>query len=646
MAEVKVSVIVAMYKAEKHLKRCIESIISQSESQMEIILINDGSPDRCGEIAREYAALDHRIRVIHKENGGVASARNCGLEKACGRYIVFVDSDDWIDRDYIKILMQKSIELDADIVQCNICYEWPHGISKDRPSDFPDNFFVKKPGFKEHIYYKMLVGIQMNSVWRTLYKREVLQGLRFDEKLETCEDLVFSIKAFTNARSFAFVDLPLYHYFQNDEGLTGRGLSLKKRFRCNFYVSKVLYEHLKIWKMDSLKNRSLVLMRIVNITFSKALRLFRGYLKQTVKMNILQIADYPAPYGGNFIASLEALDKKVRQNNGNVFYLFPQKVKEYGWIKELRQKGFHIYYYSDSIIKNHILLRKIAKKHDINIFHVHFTNMKISLPATLACLASLGRKKQITHMHVEYVKKSFIKELLRRVSKWGTFYMGCSEFVSGQLMKSGFSGKRVFCAENAIDFSRLDKYELLANAQYGIEGTAKKVLIFGYNWYVKGVDLALEAVAELIREQRSIVLLIPVAANKENLEQYILQRFGSIPPWVKILEPRNDIASYYRFADLFISPSRQEGFCYALVEAAYCKVPVVASDIPAQKNLRLTRDVWVKAGDTGALKAGIEKALYSSRQELLDAQKAIVEEHYELDRWARRVSDVYNEVIK
>ncbi len=645
MAEVKVSIIVAMYRAEKHLKRCIESIVFQSEAQMEIILVNDGSPDRCGEIAQAYAALDQRIKVIHKENGGVASARNCGLEKACGSYIVFVDADDWIDVDFIKLLIQKSIELDADIVQCNICHEWPNGVSRHGSSAFPEGFFIKKQAFKEHIYHKMLVGIQMNSVWRTLYKREVLQGLRFEEKLETCEDLVFSIKAYTKARSFAYVNMPLYHYFQNNEGLTGRGLSLKKRYRCNFYVSKVLYEHLKIWNMNSMKNRCLVLLRIVNITLSKALRICTGYLNGTVKMNILQIADYPAPYGGNFIASLEALDKRLRQNNRTVIYLFPQKVKEYEWIKDLREKGFDIYYYSDSIFDNLILLGRITKKHNINIFHMHFTNMRISLPATLLCLASLGGKKQIMHMHVEYIKKSFIKELLRRVSKWGSFYIGCSEFVSSQLRESGFSKKRVFCAENAIDFSRLDKYKPLTNAQYGIEAGDKKVLIFGYNWYVKGVDLALEAVSELIGEQKRIVLLISVAANREKLEEYILQKYGCIPRWVKILEPRNDIGSYYRFADLFISPSRQEGFCYALLEAAYCRLPVAASDIPAQKNLRLTGEVWVKAGDAAALKAGIDKALYDSKQELLDSQKAVVAEHYQLDRWVQRVLDVYDEVI-
>lgn len=639
------SVIVAMYKAEKHLKRCIESIISQSEAEIEIILVNDGSPDRSGELAQEYAALDHRIKVIHKENGGVASARNYGLRNACGRYIVFVDSDDWIDKDFIKALMEKSIELDADIVRCNICYERPNGISHYGVSDFPDSFFIEKQDFKEHIYYKMLVGIQMNSVWRTLYKREVLQGLSFDENLETSEDLDFLIKACTNAQSFAFVDLPLYHYFQNNEGLTGSGLNLKERFRCNLYVSKILYEYLKIWNMNTLKNRMLVSLRIANITFSKAYRVFTGRINERVKMNILQIADYPAPYGGNFISSLEALDKKVCQNHGTTFYLFPEKVKEYGWTKELRQKESVIYYYTDNILKNCYLIRKIAKRHSIDIFHVHFTNMKISLPTTLVCLASLGRKKQITHMHVEYIKKPVIKEFLRRVSKWGTFYMGCSEFVSNQLRQSGFSSKRVFCAENAIDFFRLDKYETLTNKEYGIEHTAKKVLIFGYNWYVKGVDLALEAVAELVREQRNVVLLISVAANQEKLEQYILERFGRIPPWVKMLEPRNDIASYYRFADLFISPSRQEGFCYALVEAAYCKVPVVASDIPAQKNLKLVGDVWVKSRDTVSLKAGIEKALYCSNQELLESQKAIVAEHYQLDRWAQKVLDIYRQII-
>ena len=117
MAEL-ISVIVPVYKVEKFLARCLDSIISQTYENMEIILVDDGSPDSCGSICDEYAQRDARFRVLHKENGGLSDARNCGVEIASGAYIAFIDSDDYIAPNYVEYLYRLLVDNDADISCC------------------------------------------------------------------------------------------------------------------------------------------------------------------------------------------------------------------------------------------------------------------------------------------------------------------------------------------------------------------------------------------------------------------------------------------------------------------------------------------------------------------------------------------------
>lgn len=116
----KISIIVPVYKAEPYLKKCIDSILNQTFKDFELILVDDGSPDRCGEICDEYALKDSRIKIIHKENGGQSSARNVGLDIAQGEYIGFVDSDDWIEPDMYKKLFKVLKNDNVDMAICNI----------------------------------------------------------------------------------------------------------------------------------------------------------------------------------------------------------------------------------------------------------------------------------------------------------------------------------------------------------------------------------------------------------------------------------------------------------------------------------------------------------------------------------------------
>ena len=114
-----ISVIVPVYKVEQHLDKCIQSIVQQTLSSLEILLVDDGSPDRCPEICDKWAARDSRIRVIHKDNGGLSDARNAGIESACGEYIMFVDSDDYIAEQACERLLEYARSEEAELVCCN-----------------------------------------------------------------------------------------------------------------------------------------------------------------------------------------------------------------------------------------------------------------------------------------------------------------------------------------------------------------------------------------------------------------------------------------------------------------------------------------------------------------------------------------------
>ena len=115
----KISVIVPVYKAEEYLHRCVDSILAQSFTGFELILINDGSPDNSGAICDEYAQKDNRVKVIHKENGGVASARQCGIDNATGEYTIHADPDDWVEPTMLEELYNKAVEENADMVVCD-----------------------------------------------------------------------------------------------------------------------------------------------------------------------------------------------------------------------------------------------------------------------------------------------------------------------------------------------------------------------------------------------------------------------------------------------------------------------------------------------------------------------------------------------
>lgn len=219
-----VSVIVPIYNTEKFLKKCVDSIISQSYRNIEIILVDDGSTDSCGMICDNYLNIDSRVIVIHKNNGGLSSARNAGIDKCKGDYISFVDSDDFVSQEFVEKLLIACINNECDISICNIFYSYIDG----RYIKHKLNCKSKKMNFTE-AFLEMNVERNFDmAAWNKLYKRTIFGDIRFPlNKLS--EDYYIMYLLFDKANSLYFCDESMYYYLQRENSIT-KNCNINKDF--------------------------------------------------------------------------------------------------------------------------------------------------------------------------------------------------------------------------------------------------------------------------------------------------------------------------------------------------------------------------------------------------------------------------------
>lgn len=215
-----ISVIVPIYNVEKYLNRCIKSIINQSYTNLEIILVDDGSKDNCPYLCDKWAKIDERIVVIHKENGGLSDARNAGIDVSHGNYLSFIDSDDYIHKDFIKVLYELCKKYDSDISMCGV-FE----TSKDEDCNCDlesSNECVK--------YSKTILERKDNILcvaWNKLYKKEVFKYIRYP-KGKLHEDVAVINKILYYSNKIAITDLKLYFYFNNPNSIMRSTFSIKR----------------------------------------------------------------------------------------------------------------------------------------------------------------------------------------------------------------------------------------------------------------------------------------------------------------------------------------------------------------------------------------------------------------------------------
>lgn len=250
-----ITIIVPVYNVEDYLPRCIESLILQKYSNIEILLINDGSLDNSLEICRKYAEKDIRIKVFDKVNGGVSSARNVGLENASGKYVMFVDSDDYVSKDYCQNLYNIISDSDLDVV-CTSHYN----VNGDYKKVNSNTVNLKLTSYEA--LKRFFLGNGINCyLFSKIFKYETIKGLRFDESLESAEDVLFIYQTLKNI-NFASMDGTVadYFYILREGSLTNKRLTssrIDSSIRVAEYITRDCNSNKKLKMLSEINEISL-----------------------------------------------------------------------------------------------------------------------------------------------------------------------------------------------------------------------------------------------------------------------------------------------------------------------------------------------------------------------------------------------------
>lgn len=362
-------------------------------------------------------------------------------------------------------------------------------------------------------------------------------------------------------------------------------------------------------------------------------------------MNVLHICDFAAPIRGNFMEEMDTVDSALKLNGGKNIYAFTDRniERKNQWVTELAALS-PVYIYPNNPIEQIKLFRKIITEQRVDIIHMHFTNMKTDFCVDLA---ALGKKvKFVKHYRSGFGIFSRSKRFIGSFVYRNWFYICISPAILDECNKN-FPNCKSRLILNPISFKRLDNFDKLSKQD--IIGDSDGILCFmlGYNYRLKGIDLAAEAVSKL-RKSYNIYLAVCVTTHLDEIKEELKNQFGGeIPEWIKLLPPRNDIASYYRTADICISPSRSEGACSAVVEEAYCEKITVASDCAGQYSYvnGLLDVIWFKNKDAYDLAKKLEEAIsFRDNRDLLARNKQNAVKYYGLDRYKEQIIDTYNRI--
>lgn len=286
MEDYKVSVIVAAYNIQDYIVKCLESISNQTYKNLEVIVVDDGSSDNTGKLADEFAKNDNRFIVIHKENGGVSSARNTGIDVASGDFIGFVDGDDTIEADMYEMLVNNAIKYDADISHCG--YKL---VDNDKETLMHGTGTIVIQDRKKGILDLMDGSLIEPGIWNKIFRKEIIGDTRLDESLKINEDLYFNILLFDKASKSIFEDKAKYNYIKRDNSATTSSLNNMRRVTDPLKVYEMvvdLYsqdiEILPYAKKMQIK-RNINIYNLLTLDKSPKFRRLRTQIRNYIKLN-------------------------------------------------------------------------------------------------------------------------------------------------------------------------------------------------------------------------------------------------------------------------------------------------------------------------------------------------------------------------
>ena len=243
-----ISIIIPVYKVEKYLEKCIESVLKQTYTNLQIILVDDGSPDNCGKICDEYAKKDPRIEVIHKVNGGLSDARNVGIAKAKGKYIGFVDSDDYIKEDMYEILINLIKEYDSDVSICNL-YDVIDGKEYIRNNENGIQEYSRLEILKEVLLDKNI----QSYAWNKLYKKELFDEIKYPIG-KKYEDIGTTFYVFEKCNKIVVTSEPEYYYLKRSDSLVNNVTESTVLDYTDIIIQRYLYTQKNIEELRKYNN--------------------------------------------------------------------------------------------------------------------------------------------------------------------------------------------------------------------------------------------------------------------------------------------------------------------------------------------------------------------------------------------------------
>jgi len=318
MLSPKISIIVPVYKVENELKRCMDSLLNQTLKDIEIILVDDGSPDKCPQLCDNYALEDNRIKVIHKENGGLSDARNVGLIHANGDYILFVDSDDYISSNACEVLYFHAIKDDLDIVVGDAKRIEKHEERLMSHANISLNKIMKGTDFlKEQLKYH---GMHM-AAWLNLYKKDFLiENELFFKKGILHEDEQWTPRVFLKANNVKYIRFAFYYYIIRENSITRN----KDRTKNGIDLINTCYELEKIYEKVEDKELKELLNDYLVMLFLHAINYGDLYEKK-----------YNELYSKDFL-----IGKSISIKNKMKVRLFMFNKRIYKWMNKITKKIF------------------------------------------------------------------------------------------------------------------------------------------------------------------------------------------------------------------------------------------------------------------------------------------------------------------
>ncbi len=324
MEETLVSVIVPIYNVENYLCKCVDSIIEQTYRNLEIILVDDGSPDNCGEMCEKYKSKDKRIKVIHKENGGLSDARNAGIQEATGDFFVFIDSDDYIHENMIEELLKAVTSTGADIAVCDYknVEEGDEINTKSKLILNPYQIICTEAERLEYFYGDKYT--EFTVAWNKIYPASYFDKIAYP-KGKIHEDEFTTYKLLDKAQKIAYIDAPLYYYVNRKSSIMGEKFNLGRLYRLdailermNLYLSQEKYK----WY-----EKNLFLYRIFYVRYYKEIK------NQDMDEAILN--KYFKEYRSTVLKNIFKTDISIKKKMGYIYLaLWPNKYIKRSYSKD------------------------------------------------------------------------------------------------------------------------------------------------------------------------------------------------------------------------------------------------------------------------------------------------------------------------